>query len=112
MMTKFATSATKMRVFYILALGIIATLSVTTHLVLGSLNKAMVSDGAVINIAGRQRMLSQRIGSQSLQLQTALFAGDDTVTEVVAKGLKSSLDQWVTSHHGLVKRDPAAPDIG
>ncbi|MEM8682691.1 MAG: EAL domain-containing protein [Pseudomonadota bacterium] len=104
-MMKIATSATKLRVFYLLALGILAALSITTHFVLGTMNKAMINDGTVINIAGRQRMLSQRIGSQGLQLQTALLAGDSTLTEAVAKNLESSLDLWVSSHEGLLNRD-------
>ena len=105
-MTRIATSATRLRVFYILALGLLALLSVSTHLVLGSLNKAMESDGTVINVAGRQRMLSQRIGKQALQLQTSLASGQQSQTTELARKLKSSLDLWVSSHYGLYDRDP------
>ncbi|MEM9688679.1 MAG: PAS domain S-box protein, partial [Pseudomonadota bacterium] len=108
-MKEFATNAVRLRVFYILALGILAALSISTHVVLGSLNKAMESDGAVINIAGRQRMLSQRIGSQSLQLKTALFNEDDTQLEFAIESLRNSLDLWVSSHESLRSRDA---DVG
>ncbi len=54
---------------YLAALLIIAGLSVSSHLVLSTTLRDTEGTAAVINMAGRQRMLSQRIASLAAQRQ-------------------------------------------
>lgn len=96
-----------LRIFYMLALGVLAALSVTTHYVLDSLNKAIESDGKVINVAGRQRMLSQRIASFSLQLLTASAGNDPAEIRAIRDELNRSVDLWLDSHKALISRNGA-----
>lgn len=53
---------------YVAALLVIASLSIGTHVLIDSIVQAQQTTAKVINVAGRQRMLSQRIASLSLQL--------------------------------------------
>ena len=58
---------------YILAVGLIATFSIITFVLNKNLHKRMGEDFKVINLSGRQRMLSQKI---------ALLAGKDKPEEL------------------------------
>jgi signal transduction histidine kinase len=58
---------------YILAVGLIATFSIITFMLNQNLNQKMREDFKVINLSGRQRMLSQKI---------ALLAGKDKPEEL------------------------------
>ena len=51
---------------YLLALGLIASLSVGTHFLVDTIVRQQETTAKVVNIAGRQRMLSQRIAGTSL----------------------------------------------
>ncbi|MEM6257656.1 MAG: response regulator [Planctomycetota bacterium] len=58
----------------------------------------MTDDSRVINVAGRQRMLSQRIARLSLVLAATMSKED-------AERLRVDLELWQTSHEGLISRD-------
>ena len=59
-------------------------------------------DSRIINIAGRQRMLSQKITKTSLYIASRVAApGDHSYHDQ----LRESLDLWVRSHQGLLNGD-------
>jgi diguanylate cyclase (GGDEF)-like protein len=66
---------------YLAALLIIASLSISSHFVLSTTLRDTEGTSAVINMAGRQRMLSQRIASLAAQRQL----GDKYVDDDLSK---------------------------
>ncbi len=84
---------------YIAALTMVAVMSVASHVVLDRTLVAHAGAASVINVSGRQRMLSQRIAS--LAAQSAL--GD--VSARVE--LKIAIDEFELAHRRLVHGDPA-----
>ena len=89
---------TRIRLTYAFALSFIAvTLIASSALMWYSIHKNS-GDARVINLSGRQRMLSQRITKCALALarQEAPFSGDPRMTE-----LSDSLRDWTRAHRGL-----------
>ncbi len=82
---------------YVIALTLIASLSVASNLTFGRVLKQHQGSAAVINISGRQGMLSQRIAS----LASQLALGDTAVRS----DLTSSIDQLESTAHDLVYGD-------
>lgn len=60
----------------------------------------LATDAPAINIAGRQRMLSQRLAKSALALAAAR-------EESYRAELRETLELWVRSHHALQAGDPA-----
>jgi diguanylate cyclase (GGDEF)-like protein len=75
--------ARRFTVAYIVALGLIAVLSAVSHLVLDNIIDEQRDSATVVNVAGRQRMLSQRIAS----LSTDLVAGDRSAAAPLAEAI-------------------------
>jgi diguanylate cyclase (GGDEF)-like protein len=80
---------------YIAALSIIALLSITSHITLDHVLQTHEGSAAVVNVSGRQRMLSQRIAS--LAAQYAL--GDPSAQA----GLIAATDEFADNHRQLVE---------
>jgi diguanylate cyclase (GGDEF)-like protein len=59
------------RISYLIALSVVALLSIGAYGVLSNLIRAQDGSAVVINLSGRQRMLSQRIAMEALWLVTA-----------------------------------------
>lgn len=59
-------------------------------------------DSRVVNLAGRQRMLSERIVKQAVQLWAETSVAERAQ---LANDLAESLDSWQAYHHALMKRD-------
>ncbi len=88
----------RLGLFYLIALGCIAlSILVSQLLVQTSINRQQ-DDARVINVAGRQRMLSQKISKVALKLQNQGVPNSDDLTE-----LKEALTLWTLSHEGLIK---------
>ena len=83
---------------YILALSIIAILLIFSQIVIQIALVSQQSDGRVINLAGRQRMLSQRITKAALILSQGYSA--ETEEE-----LRTSLGLFYRTQKGLVSGD-------
>ncbi len=99
----------RVRVTYAIALLVIASLTVTSQIKVRGVIDQMRSDGTVINVAGRQRMLSQRIAA------SAVLAASAESGEVRARALAAMDDAVETlgaSHAGLVGRDSAVGSRG
>ncbi|WP_428387104.1 EAL domain-containing protein [Mucisphaera sp.] len=76
------------RARYILGLACIALLTLTTHGLIQTLILSESKRSHIINLAGRQRMLSQKIAKEAL-------ARDD-------EGLRETVVTWSAAHDGLI----------
>jgi len=87
---------------YVAALSAVALLSLAGQLVIQNFLGRQASDSTVINIAGRQRMLSQRLTKAAL----ALGESDDTdERQARLDELRDSLALWQKCHRGLQTGD-------
>lgn len=83
---------------YILALGLVALLSIAGQFLIQLQLRRQLSDSRVVNIAGRQRMLSQKICKEILAWEKSQ---DFHEKKQHLSALKQSLDLWQKSHDGL-----------
>ncbi|HEY9046917.1 MAG TPA: type IV pili methyl-accepting chemotaxis transducer N-terminal domain-containing protein [Ohtaekwangia sp.] len=88
----------KLGMWYILALSVIATVSIIGQFLIQNHLENQLSDSHVINVAGRQRMLSQRITKCVLLLKPGQ---DNSVRKEILDELKTSLHVWTIAHNGL-----------
>ena len=99
----------RVRLTYAIALLVIASLTVTSQIKVRGVIDQMRSDGSVINIAGRQRMLSQRIAA------SAVLAASAESREMRSRALATMDDAVATlgvSHEGLIGRSLAVGSHG
>lgn len=81
--------------FYLLALTFIALSAIGSQLLVQYYLQHQLGDAKVINIAGRQRMLSQKLTKEIL----LLLDNPQITTHQLA--LKNTLKQWTIAHEGL-----------
>ncbi|MFY0598461.1 MAG: type IV pili methyl-accepting chemotaxis transducer N-terminal domain-containing protein [Cyclobacteriaceae bacterium] len=86
----------RLGLFYLIALGCIALSIVVSQLLIQTSIGDQQDDAHVINVAGRQRMLSQKITKSSLRVVYDRDSQDKTVAV-----LRQDLDLWRKSHEGL-----------
>ena len=79
---------------YLGALSLIAGLSICTHLLLDRALKQNISSAVIVNVAGRQRMLSQRIS-----LYAQVFMSGDRSSKLELQRLTALMEQ---SHLALI----------
>ncbi len=84
---------------YVLALGLLAGLTIGIHVLLNQAVTELQHAGKVVNVAGAQRMLSQRI--YWLTEELAHGTGD-------LEALESAINRFETSHRSLIYGDLAA----
>lgn len=87
---------------YIAALSAVAFLSLAGQLVIQDFLYRQRSDSTVINIAGRQRMLSQKLTKAAL---ASTRSGNSSERELRLGELRDSLALWERSHQGLQQGD-------
>jgi diguanylate cyclase (GGDEF)-like protein/PAS domain S-box-containing protein len=87
---------------YIIALSIIALLVVSSQVMIQYTIAAQEDDSRVVNISGRQRMLSQRINKSAFGLYISTDIQDQNR---YSKELGNSLELWQKSHDGLLYGD-------
>ena len=90
-------SGTKLTIAYSSALAVVALMSLASHVTLGRILAEQQGSASVINVAGRQRMLSQRIAG--LLAERELGAGLD-------RELAEAIDKFEASHRALLMGDP------
>ena len=83
---------------YALGLVAVAALLITAQVVVQSMLASQESDAATINIAGRQRMLSQRIAKNILNLR---ILPPGPATENVIFTIEGDLAKWRAAHRKL-----------
>ncbi|NHC07497.1 response regulator [Azonexus fungiphilus] len=92
----------KLKRRYILALSLIAALTIVSQLLIQVLIADQKHDSRVVNIAGRQRMLSQNI----VKLGFSLAAAEPAQAAGWRRQLAAAVDHWARSHQGLQHGDP------
>ncbi|MCS6822036.1 MAG: type IV pili methyl-accepting chemotaxis transducer N-terminal domain-containing protein, partial [Microscillaceae bacterium] len=95
-------SIRKLSISYVIALSVIALLTLFSQYLIQQALEKQETDGTVVNIAGRQRMLSQRIVKNVLILNGRQ---ENTVLQKALTELEASLKLWEKSHKGLQKGD-------
>jgi two-component system, NarL family, sensor histidine kinase DegS len=96
----------RLRTGYVIALGAIALVVISGQLLIQNFLKKQVNDSRVINVAGRQRMLSQRITKQTLLLSRG---GAEDSLKIVRQALRRDLHSWRQAHQALQQ---GAPNLG
>jgi signal transduction histidine kinase/DNA-binding NarL/FixJ family response regulator len=87
---------------YIAALTAIALIAMTGRFLVQRALERQAHDSHIVNIAGRQRMLSQRVCNFALSIQSA--ENSESRQQRLAV-LKSTLELWQRSHRGLLNGD-------
>jgi diguanylate cyclase (GGDEF)-like protein len=86
-------SARALTLYYVTALLIIAGLSIASHALLNYGLRSSEGSAAIINMTGRQRMLSQRIASLAAQIQLG--------NESARPDLQKAIGEFETAHDAL-----------
>ena len=94
----------KLGLFYILALSAIALSIIISQFVVQRYIGSQQDDSRTINVAGRQRMLSQKISKLALQIGQQ---NNIDSARVYAKQLRDALNLWTSSHQALLQGDTA-----
>lgn len=85
------TLAARLTVRYMIGLALIAAVAVTGGLVLRLAQQNATGNARQMNIAGRQRMLSQKLGKEALGHDLAQFRGTLELFESAHRGLRVSI---------------------
>lgn len=93
----------RLTTFYVLALSTVALLAISGQVLIHVVLEQQNDDAHVINIAGRQRMLSQKLVKAALALsQTTIFSDQQRYSSE----LREALTMWQQSSDGLRYGDP------
>lgn len=87
----------KATLIYAGALALIATLSMVTHVMVDAIVQRQEATARVVNISGRQRMLSQRIAMMALELSRA----DAQIQKSAGDELAAAINLMAASHKAL-----------
>ena len=92
----------KLSRLYIVALSAIALSVIVSQILIRKHLNDQQSDSTVINVAGRQRMLSQKLTKEAILLSTI----NDSIERTAIKNkFKRTLSLWESSHNALQKGD-------
>ncbi len=97
----------RLRIMYLAALSTVATLSIFSQIIIQRSLQQQSNDSGVINIAGRQRMLSQKIAKTALAIDITTYHQEThiEVNELVDE-LERAIQLWEKSHQGLQQGSP------
>ncbi len=98
-----SVSESRLTTGYLTALGVVALLTIASHLTLNRVLAAHEGSAAIINASGRQRMLSQRIAGLAAQYRLGSPTARDDMLEAI-NGFESA------HHRLLADTSVAAPD--
>jgi hypothetical protein len=93
----------RLTILYICALSSVAIISIIGQVIIQFSLAQQGSDAGVINIAGRQRMLSQRLSKDALVLE---ITADPTGRTIYTQELQHVAALWESSQQGLQHGDP------
>lgn len=103
----FATIQGRLLMFFSAFALLIAAIVLVTVSVL----QGQADDGLVINLAGRQRMLTQKMSKESLMLANAAFAGQDSALEERGEQLRQTMRLFENTLFALRDGGPAPLDM-
>jgi signal transduction histidine kinase/DNA-binding response OmpR family regulator len=89
---------------YALALFLLSLIAVSNHLILSYIVESQRNDAAVVNISGRQRMLSQKTG---MLVERLIHTGDIAEREKIRVDLSNAVAMMAASHNALLNGDAA-----
>ncbi len=89
---------------YLLALSLVAFLSLAGLVIVGNVLSLHLADATMINVAGRQRMLSQKISKLALEIDRAYASGVPDQAAPFADELATAISEWRTAHESLRDR--------
>ena len=92
-----------MTVRYVSAIVVLALLSISAYYILHKSISEQQTTAAVVNLSGRQRMLSQRIALFAVEM---VNTGDDYLIENRRQHLREYAALMERSHKGLINGDP------
>ena len=92
----------RLTILYVAALGAVAVLSIAGQVLIQRSLKQQSGDSRVINIAGRQRMLSQKVAKAALALKVET---NPERRQEHLQELQTALEIWSRSHTGLLLGD-------
>jgi signal transduction histidine kinase len=88
---------------YVMALTAVAVLSMIGQILIQVFLNSLLDDSHVVNIAGRQRMLSQRLSKTAILLcRPDIFQAD---AEFYSNDIKDIISLWEHSHEGLKNKN-------
>lgn len=88
---------------YVMALTAVAVLSMLGQILIQVFLNSLLDDSHVVNIAGRQRMLSQQLAKTSILLcRPDIFQAD---AEYYSHDIKDIISLWEQSHEGLKNKN-------
>lgn len=87
---------------YLICIALIIITASSAQMIMNHVIKSKEKDGLVINLAGRQRMLSQKITKLSLLIDQAPTQQEQKVFQAE---LAPILAEWKTVHNGLIMGD-------
>ncbi len=99
------SSIRRLTLLYIVALGLIALLSIGGQVLVQNTLQQAKSDAAVVNVAGKQLMLSQKLSKSALAIELAFINTDVQSQQRYVAELRSTMAQWQQAHIGLQKGD-------
>ena len=107
-------AARALTVRYVVCLVAIFVVALLGQIIVQRQLRGEASSSRIVNIAGRQRMLSQRVAKCALAVREAVRAGDTQLVESWRRELRESSDRWERQHVGLVGGDPelGLPQLG
>lgn len=101
----------RLRVLYIIALSLIACLSIAGQWLIQRTLESIEQDARIVNVAGRQRMLSQRISRTILELSTLeTLRTDNGDASIKLHTLREDIGLWIDSHRLLRGRSGDYPN--
>lgn len=95
-------SIKKLTFEYVLAIVLLAAMSITTHLIAAHIFKSQESVALVVNISGRQRMLSQRT---SMLLTRLIYTHDKEKQMEISRELIDAIAMMEKSYKALMNGD-------
>ncbi|MEH6472649.1 MAG: type IV pili methyl-accepting chemotaxis transducer N-terminal domain-containing protein, partial [Halopseudomonas sp.] len=101
---RFRLNGSQLRLRYIIALTLIAVLTISSQIIIQLSFESQGYDSRVVNIAGRQRMLSQKIAKASSVINNA---ENPDQLNAAREELNAAVTLWDRSHHGLQHGDVA-----
>ena len=98
-----AALAKRLTILYMAALGAIALLTMIGQLVVQQAIIQLEGDSRIVNIAGRQRMFSQRLTRLTLEMAYTREHSPASVSlpSDPATNIRTDLDSWTQNHDGL-----------
>lgn len=98
----------RLKTSYMVALGTMGLLALSCQLVVQYALSTQERDALLINRAGRQRMLSQKIVKEALLIERA---SDSRIKRERAEIMRKDLTAWIESH-GVLQATPLQSELG